>query len=129
MLILMSTSYDCGATRGPPCTHIALINAAREAAYEDAIPAEVRAKLDAIDAEFTDKIGVASAKQNLLVMQIKEGVISLGQTVRGRRYMGVFVKASEKINMAAFKGYALSHPEATALVDVGEPTVQIRIVR
>jgi len=114
---------------GEILAEIEAVKAAREKAYDEAIPPEVRKRLDEIDEEFAGRVGVAQTNLDNLAKEIKRLTVQVGHTVKGATHMAVFVKAAEKVDMTAFKGFALSHPEALELVEVGLPSVQIRTAK
>lgn len=90
------------------------------------IPAEIKAEIAAINAEFADKIEMAESNARELRSQLVPLVLEAGASVKGERLQAIVVKGRVSWDTKALDGYAINHPELFAFRKEGEPTVQIR---
>lgn len=79
-----------------------------------AIPAEVKARLDEIEAEFSDKLTAANEKAAALEAEVKTYVIAHGMSIKGDYLHAIYVKGRVTW-LNTFR-------------KVGEPSVSIRKV-
>lgn len=96
---------------------------------DEAIPAEIKQRLDEIEAEFSGKAEVAQATINSLTEAIKAAIIAHGATVKSEFYQAVYVKGRESWDGKSLKGYAAAHPEVLAFLTTGQPSVSLRTVK
>ncbi len=91
-------------------SQVSIERANKQAEVEKILPAEVRAQLAALDAEFEERIEEAEAKAAAMKASIQETVKAHGATVRGAQLMAVF---SERTTWDSRRlaGYAQAHPE------------------
>jgi hypothetical protein len=87
---------------------------------------EIKARLDEIEAEFTQKAETAQASIEALEGQIKADTLSHGETVRGAAFQAVWTKGRTSWDSKGLAGYADSHPELLQFRKEGEPSVTIR---
>ncbi len=95
---------------------------------EKAIPAEVRAKLDDLDAIFAPQLANNVVAIADLQQAIEKVVLEQGETVKGARLMAVYSKGRVKWKTQALDGYLKAHPELAEFRKQGEPSVAIRQV-
>jgi hypothetical protein len=89
---------------------------------------EIKAQLEAIEAEYAGKTETATAKITDLTAEVKDRVIAEGATVKGSHLMAVYVKGRESWDGKLLSGYAVAHPEILTARKVGEPSITIRKV-
>lgn len=107
-------------------SQIDVLNIERAMARKAAIPAEVQAELDAIDAEFETQKSAAEANIVDLRVRLDPLVIAHGASVKGKRMQAVFTKGRITWDAKALDGYAINHPELFAFRAEGEPSVRLR---
>ncbi len=95
---------------------------------EKAIPAEVRAKLDDLDAIFAPQLANNVVAIADLQQAIEKVVLEQGETVKGARLMAVYSKGRVTWKTQALDGYLKAHPELAEFRKQGEPSVAIRQV-
>ena len=116
------------------------IEAERQAKITALMPPELVEALLAIDAEAEQKKIDLNQEYNgrneavienitNLEEEIKEAVKSHGASVKGDFLHAVFAKGRESVDINAFAGYVVAHPEAKTLIKTGEPTVSIRATK
>lgn len=93
---------------------------------DQAIPPEVKARLDEIEAELTPAIDAVRQKIADLESEIKIAVILEGNTAKGAHFMAVWNKGRVTWDTKGLDGYLVAHPEIVAFRKVGEPTVSLR---
>jgi archaeosine-15-forming tRNA-guanine transglycosylase len=49
--------------------------------------------------------------------------------VKGAHLQAVYTKGRESVDMKAFHGYVVAHPEAATLIQTGAPSVSIRVAK
>ena len=96
---------------------------------DDAMPAEVRARIAELDAEFAPKIKAASDNAAEIETQIKADVLAAGETIRGKSLMAVWAKGRVSWDTPALDKYLKAHPELEILRKEGEPSVSIREIK
>ena len=92
-----------------------------------AIPAEVKAEIDAIEAELDPEIEEMDEKIAALAKELKNYVASTGEKLIGDHYQVIFTKPRKSWNNNALEGYAVAHPELFAFQKVGKPGASIRV--
>ena len=115
--------------------HLAELNAQRDLssldlvrAKEQAIPAEIKETLIAIDVEYNQKIDAIDELIGALEGQIKSAVLQGGGAIKSEHYQAVFVKGRITWDTKKLDGISILIPELSQAKSVGEPTVQIRRV-
>lgn len=93
-----------------------------------AFPAEVRQRLDEIDAEFSGKAGAVDANIAELTEDIKSEVLALGVTAKGQFFMAIWNKGRTTWDSKKLDGMASIIPQLNDARKVGEPTVTLRKV-
>lgn len=106
------------------------LQARRDAMKAEAIPAEVKERLEAIDAELNPIIEKMGERLSLLKAEITAQVLTVGKTVRASRHMAVWAKGKEgSWDSKKLAGFAMAHPEIQQAKNPdGEPTVSFRVV-
>jgi len=95
---------------------------------EEAVPPEVRSKLDEIEAEFRGRLEAAATRIEELEASIKSATLTHGESVRGRVFQAVWNKGRQTWDSKGLAAYAESHPDVLPYRKEGEPTVTVRRV-
>jgi len=105
---------------------IDMLNLQKQEAIDKVLTPEIKAELEAIDAEFGDKS--EGAKENIAALEaeIKDAVVNQGATVKGEFLMAVYNKARASWDTKGLDGFAVAHPEIRAFQSFGKPSVTIR---
>lgn len=93
----------------------------------DAIPAEVKQRLDELEAEFSGKAETVSNEISQLEAQIKQMVVEFGASVKGDFFHAVYNKGRITWDTKQLDGMAILIPELNQARKVGEPTVSLRM--
>ena len=80
----------------------------------------LKGTFDQDTADIQDRIAV-------LESEIKEAVLNLKQSLRGKGIDVVYNKGRESWDGKILTGYAVAHPEILAAKKVGQPTVSFRL--
>ena len=96
---------------------------------ERTIPAEVKAQLEEIKAEYQPMIEQAQTALAETKAEIEEKVIKTAFTWKGTRFMAVWNKGRETWDGKALDGFAMAHPEILQAKKIGNPTVTFRQVK
>lgn len=86
----------------------------------------IRPQLNAIEAEWADKLDTVGENIAQLQDAVKSAVVALGESVKGAGLQAVYTKPRVIWDNKGLDGYAVAHPEIAALRRVGEPSVSIR---
>ena len=105
------------------------LESAKQQLIDAAIPAEVKAEIDAIEAEIEPEIESLDAEINALAADLKNAVVATGQKIIGTRFQVIYTKPRAKWNTKALDGYAAAHPEILAFRSEGKPGAQIRVMK
>jgi len=89
---------------------------------------EIKAEIQAIEAETAPAFEAIAEKAKAVEAEIKEQVLSHGESVKGNVYHAVFAKGRVKWNDSGLMQYLSVHPEIAYLREVGDPSVSIRKV-
>lgn len=100
----------------------------KQALVDKVLPAEVKARLAEIEAEFESKAETASGKISALEAEIKADVLAKGETVKGGKFQAVWNKGRQSWDDKGLGAYAETHPEVMQFRKQGEPSVTIRRV-
>lgn len=93
-----------------------------------ALPAEVQAVLDEIEAEFQPKQEIIGAEISELETAVKALVLEAGETAKGGSLQAVFTKGRITWDTKSLDGYAKANPVIADFRKQGEPSVSIRKV-
>ena len=111
------------------------LHAQREALEEEkqaliakTLPPEIKARLEDIEAEFSEKDKAAGANIEALEESIKSATLAHGESVRGAGFQAVWNKGRQTWDSKGLSAYADSHPEVLQFRKEGEPSVTIRKV-
>ena len=98
----------------------------KQALVRRAIPPEIQARLDDIEAEFGEKATAVTANIEALESSIKTATLAHGESVRGAGFQAVWNKGRQSWDSKGLTVYADSHPEVLQFRKEGEPTITIR---
>ena len=111
------------------------LHAQREALEEEkqaliakTLPPEIKARLEDIEAEFSEKDKAAGANIEALEESIKSATLAHGESVRSAGFQAVWNKGRQTWDSKGLSAYADSHPEVLQFRKEGEPSVTIRKV-
>jgi phage host-nuclease inhibitor protein Gam len=79
-----------------------------------------------IEAEFAGKSEAVDENIKKLTEEIKAEVKTLGHSVKGDHYQGVYMNGRITWDTKAMDGYAVGHPEVLFMRKEGEPSVTLR---
>lgn len=107
--------------------HLDVIKMEKKAAIDSVVTPEIKAELNAIDAEFDETSASIAETVAVLTEEIKTLVLEDGfSTKKGNDHYGAtFVKGRVFWNTNALDGYAAAHPEIDRFRKPGEPSVRI----
>lgn len=97
--------------------------------YDDrraAILAQVQPLLDALEAEFAERLRLAGEAVAELQTEARQAVLAHGENVRHRGVLAVYARGRTTWDTKGLDGYAQRHPEVEQFRRVGEPTVSLR---
>ena len=93
------------------------------------IEAETEQYYSDLEAEYAGREEVVNKNYADLEEEIKADVKTHGASVKGEFLHAVWAKGRESVDIKAFAGYVVAHPEAASLIKTGEPTVSIRATK
>lgn len=91
----------------------------------EAMPAEVKQRMEEIEAEFADKSSAVAENTSALEATIKQAVIENGTSVKATVLHAVFAKGRVTWD-SNLDGYAVGHPELLSFRKEGKPSVSLR---
>ena len=94
-----------------------------------AIDAEAEQKKIDLNQEYNGRNEAVIENITNLEEEIKADVKTHGASVKGEFLHAVWAKGRESVDIKAFAGYVVAHPEAKTLIKTGEPSVSIRATR
>ena len=103
-----------------------LMESRKAALIDEVTPAEVKAEIDAIEAEITPEIEDLRQKAATLANELKAHVASTGEKLVGDRWQIVYTKPRVSWDTKALFGYAAAHPEIERFKKIGKPGASIR---
>ena len=103
------------------------LNLEKQVAIDAVLTPEIRAELEAIDAEFAEKAEGAQLNIAELEANIKHCVLEYGSTVKGNYLMAVWNKPRTTWDSKKLEGMIAIIPQIAKARKIGEPTVTIRI--
>jgi hypothetical protein len=92
---------------------------------DQVLPPEIKARLEEIEAEFSDKLEAVDQNIASLEAAIKEEVLRSGASVKGTFLRAVWNKGRVTWDARRMDEYASAHPEVLAFRKQGEPFVRI----
>ncbi len=87
---------------------------------------QVRAQLEALDAEFGDKLREADEEVSRLEDEVKESVREAGESVKHEGIHAIYMRGRVTWDSRGLSSYAETHPEVLDFRRVGKPSVSIR---
>jgi len=87
---------------------------------------QVRAQLEALDAEFGDKLREADEEVSRLEDEVKEAVREAGESVKHEGIHAIYMRGRVTWDSRGLSSYAETHPEVLDFRRVGNPSVSIR---
>ena len=98
----------------------------KQTLLDSVIPAEIKLKMQDIEAEFEDKITQANENVKSLEDVVKAEVKNFGQSMKGELIQAVWAKPRVTWDNKGLDGFMVAHPEIKAFRKEGEPSVSIR---
>lgn len=108
--------------------HLDVIRMDKKSAIDSVITSEIKAELDAIDAEFDGISEAIIATIDQLTAEVKDEVLVSGSSIKkGKTHYGAsFIKGRVSWDIKALEGYAVAHPEIEKFRKKdGDPSVRI----
>jgi hypothetical protein len=105
-----------------------LLDMDKQKMIDSVLTPEIKAKIDDINTEFSDKSSGVTKNIDDLTAEIKGEILTLGETVKGQYLSAVFAKGRVSWDTKALDGYLIDHPELNKYRKEGEPSVSIRKV-
>jgi hypothetical protein len=96
---------------------------------DEALPAEVKARMAEIETEFADKASAAQENINALTAQIKAAVLANGASVKGSFLHAVYAKGRVSWDGKKLDGMMSLIPALADARKEGEPSVSFRAVK
>jgi len=106
-----------------------ILNSDKQALKDSVIPADIKAMLAEIDAEFDVKIEALNMERATLEAEIKEAVLAAGQSLKGSYHNFSWTKPRVSWDTKGLDGYAVAHPEILRFRKEGNPSVSVRGVK
>jgi aspartokinase len=100
----------------------------KEQAISSVLTPEIQAQVNDIEAEFAGKAEEANNKAADLEKEIKDAVVSVGETVKGEYLQAVFNKGRTSFDTASVKAYLKAQGIYDEYVKEGSPYTSIRKV-
>ena len=99
---------------------------------KDLIPTEIAKQIDDVQAELEPERRAIEERAAIIEARVVEATKGIGKTVKGQSLQAVYVSAQRKMGWKDFDRYLVRNPELAAellaMVEVGEPSAQIRKV-
>lgn len=89
------------------------------------LTAEIKARLDEIEAEFAPRVAAVEENIAALEEEIKADVLKNGETIRGTFLRAVWYRGRVSWDTKSMDEYALYHPEVIRFRRQGQPYVSI----
>lgn len=102
------------------------LEAQKQTLIDQVIPAEIKARLNDIEAEFAQKVQAVSANIEALEAEVKTATLAHGESVRAQGIQAVWTKGRQTWDSKGLSSYGESHPEVLQFRKEGEPSVTIR---
>ena len=107
----------------------AAVNMEKQALIDSIYTAEIKARINEIEAEFAGKTEGVSENIAALEAEIKKAVTQNGASVKGTFLHAVFAKGRVSWDTKSLEGYAAAHPELLTFRKEGDPSVSIRAAK
>lgn len=105
-----------------------LISLDKQKLIDAILTPEIRAQIEAIEAEFSGKSETVNGKIAELTTAVKQAVIERGETVKGSHLMAVLAKGRVSWDTKKLDGLMMVLPQLVYARKEGEPSVSIRKV-
>jgi len=102
------------------------LEAQKQALIDQVLPAELRSRLNDIEAEFAQKAQAAASNIEALEASVKSETLAHGESVRAAGIQAVWNKGRQAWDSKGLAGYAEAHPDVLQFRKEGEPSVTIR---
>ena len=89
---------------------------------------KIRNELDEIEAERSTTLESVQEGIGKLEAEIKDGVLLVGESIKGAHIQAVWNKARVSWDTRALDGFAAAHPEILTMRKIGKPSVSLRKV-
>lgn len=110
--------------------HLDIVRMDMQAAKDAVIPDEIRADLDAIDAEFSERIETGTKKLETLKKSLLEAGKAAKETVNGETYQFQYVKGSWTItDLPGLLKLAVAMPFILSCIKEGSPSARVVVRR
>ena len=96
---------------------------------KSAIPPEVQAELEAIDAEFTPKLKAIEEKLAVAEDKVKAMVLAQGTTIKGSVWQAVYTKPRTSWDAKLLDKLAEKYPDILLAKTEGKPSVALRQIK
>ena len=93
---------------------------------DEAMPADVKKRLDELDAEFADKQMAVTHNIASLEEEIKQSVLEFGASVKGSFLHAVYVKGRVSWDSKTLDKFVNQYPEIGVARNEGNPSVSLR---
>jgi uncharacterized protein YifE (UPF0438 family) len=98
------------------------------AARRDAIIAQVRPQLEALEAEYTDRLRATGEEATRLQDEAREEVLLFGASFKHAGVYAVYARGRVTWDTKGLTRYMEAHPEVAEFRRVGEPSVSLRFL-
>jgi hypothetical protein len=92
----------------------------------ESVMEQIRAQLEALDAEFSDRLRAADEEVGRLEGEVKEAVRELGESVKQEGIHAIYMRGRVTWDTPGLTRYAETHPEVQEFRRIGAPSVSIR---
>jgi hypothetical protein len=92
----------------------------------ESVMEQIRAQLEALDAEFCDRLREADEEVSRLEDEVKEAVREAGASVKHEGIHAIYMRGRVTWDSRGLSSYAETHPEVLDFRRVGNPSVSIR---
>jgi uncharacterized protein YifE (UPF0438 family) len=92
----------------------------------ESVMEQIRSQLEAVDAEFGDRLREADEEVSRLESEVKEAVREAGESVKHEGIHAVYMRGRITWDNRGLSSYAETHPEVLDFRRVGNPSVSIR---
>lgn len=105
---------------------ITALEAERETAINNLIPAEIKDWISMAERDFGFKLAAVGEALDALEKEIRADVLAFGATVKVPGLQAVWNKPRVTWNNDKLEGFAASHPEILSFRTIGAPTITMR---
>lgn len=104
------------------------LNAQRDELLAQILPADIKQKMDDINAEFNAKAHAVNENINTLSDEIRSEVLASGETIKGKYVMAIWNKGRTSWDSNKLDGMASIIPQINEARKTGEPSVSFKHV-